>query len=259
MIVELFGPPGVGKTTLAGALADRLRERGHGVKLVLSYRPAEYALASRAEGLARLHIPALRRLVRPLVESFAAAGHSAESREARAAAEMIRLLAPRNIVRSLKLRQYVLRLSRTWGGAALCGDIVLFDQGFIQAVCTFALVARAADPERIALALDAVPEPDLVVRLDAPLSILETRLAERRHRQSKIEQLLDLDAATNLGSVWIFDQMHELLRARGRPVICVDSTDQRSLGKGLEKVERKMRRSPGIEPAGSSARRDGTG
>ena len=235
MIVELFGPPGVGKTTLANALADRLRERGHDAKLVLSYRPSEGPPASRAEGFPRLRIPAaLHRLTRPLVESFAAARHSVDADEAGAAAALMRLLVPRNVIWSLRLRQYMLRLSRIWREAALAGDIVLFDQGFIQAVYTFALLARSADPERIGRALDVVPEPDLVVRLDAPLEILEARLAERRRRQGRIEQLFD--AWTNFGPLWIFDQLHELLRARGRPVTCVDSTDQRSLGEGVEKV-----------------------
>jgi adenylate kinase family enzyme len=41
MIIELFGPPGAGKTTFARALAARLRERGHTVDLILSQRPAE--------------------------------------------------------------------------------------------------------------------------------------------------------------------------------------------------------------------------
>jgi thymidylate kinase len=258
MIVELFGPPGVGKTTLACALGARLRERGHGVKLVLSYRPAEDPLASRAEGLPRLRIPAtLRRLTRPMVESFAAARDSADSYEARAAAELMRLLVPRNAFWSLRLRQYMLRLSRHWRAAALAGDIVLFDQGFVQAVYAFALVTQAADPERIGLALDAVPEADLFVRLDAPLEILQARLADRRRRQGRIEQLLDL--WTNFGSLWIFDRLHELLRAQGRPVTCVDSTDQRSFGEGLDRLEGILVEIQGKVLAGSGAQQDGTG
>ena len=43
MIVELFGPPGAGKTTFARTLAAHLRERGHTVDLILSHRPATFA------------------------------------------------------------------------------------------------------------------------------------------------------------------------------------------------------------------------
>ena len=43
MIVEIFGPPAAGKTTLAHALAGQLRERGFAVDLALSYRPSELA------------------------------------------------------------------------------------------------------------------------------------------------------------------------------------------------------------------------
>jgi thymidylate kinase len=258
MIIEFFGPPGVGKTTFACELAARLGERRHDVKLVLSYRPAEGPLASRAEGLAGLRIPAaLHRLVRPLAESFAAARHPADADEAGAAAALMRLLVPRKVIWSLRLRQYMLRLSRTWRDSALAGDTVLFDQGFVQAVYTFALLARAADPERIGLALDAVPEADLFVRLAAPLQILETRLAERRGRQGRIEQLFDL--WTSLGSLWIFDQLHELLRARGRPVICVESTDQRSLSESVDRLERCMVGIQGSVLLGSRAERVGLG
>src|SRR5215469_8524007 len=188
MIIELFGPPGVGKTTFACSLAARLRERGRSVNLVLSYRPSEYPLTSRGDRVARLGIPAaMRRLARPMVESFAAAGHSVSTCEAHAMAELMRLLAPRNVIWSLRLRQYILRLCRSRRGAALVGNIALFDQGLVQAVYSLALLARAADRERIALALDAVPVPDLLVRIDAPPEIVGARLVERRIRQGRIE------------------------------------------------------------------------
>jgi thymidylate kinase len=192
-----------------------------------------------------------------MVESLAAAGHSTDPGETRATTELMRLLVPRNVVQSLRVRQYLLRLSRTWYEAALTGDIVLFDQGFVQAVYTSAQVAEVADSERIGLALDAVPEADLLIRLHAPLQILVARLAERRRRQGSIERLLD--RWTNFGSLGVFDEIHELLRARGRPVICIDSTDKCSLRRGMDQVQRIMVRAEDEVSVGSGPEQGGTG
>ena len=47
MIIEAFGPPGAGKTTFSRALAQRLRQRGYTVDLILFPRLKSEFLSSR--------------------------------------------------------------------------------------------------------------------------------------------------------------------------------------------------------------------
>lgn len=241
MIVELFGPSGVGKTTLACALTELLRERSCPVELVLSYRPTEHPSSGDllAKDSARHQItPVVRRLTRPMVEMLATACHLfGNSREASAAAELIRILPPKNMLWSVRLRQYVLRLSHSWQRASLASGVVLFDQAFVQAVCSLAFLARATDDERIGRALDAVPRPDLLIRLEAPQKIFEARLREREHQQGRIERLLEFDLRANLEVARIIDRVHDLVQERGQPVISVNSADQVSLGQALGRIE----------------------
>ena len=229
MIVEFFGPSGVGKTTLACRLATQLRERGCDVSLALSYRPSEQPRSMADTALARQRMSALRRVARPIVESFRMANHlPADSREAHAAASVETLSAPHTIL-SVKLHQYMLRLARRWRDAVSACEIVLFDQAFVQAVCTFASLAPVADIERIGAVLDALPQPDLLVRLEAPLTIVESRLAERRRRQSVVERLFELDLETNLRAIEIADRVYDFLQKRDWPMVGVESVDERSL------------------------------
>ena len=238
MIVELFGPPGVGKTTFAHALAAQLRERGFGATLALSYRPSEDLIVADTANTARRRFPALRRVTRPIVESFMAASRlPRDSCEARAATALRNLFPAHDAVMALKQRQYMLRLSRAWHDAARADEIVLFDQAFVQLICTLASLARAAGPDDLETALDAVPRPDLLVRLTAPMEILTARLAERRRRLSAIERLLELDMETNLKSPAIADRLHGLLQRRNRTSVCIETTDRRSLQTAVDKVE----------------------
>jgi broad-specificity NMP kinase len=256
MIIELFGPPGVGKTTFACALAVRLRKRYKDFKLLLSYRPSEYPLAF-AESSARLRAPAtLQRLVRPMIESFAATPHAATEVESHPSGELIGRLAKGNVIQTLRLRQYLIRLNRKWR-AAEDATVTLFDQAFVQVICSSAQLNGTVTAELVAHALDAVPQADLLIRLTAPEEILAARLAERRRRQGRIERLLDRRA--NREAVWVYDKIYELLRARGRSVITVDSTSHGSLMDGVDRVETIVVGRLGTIPAENRARENGGG
>src|SRR5260370_7256151 len=115
MIIELFGPPGVGKTTFAHALTNGLREGGHVVELTLSYRPAERpsSLDSCSPDPAQRRVAAVaRRLTRPLLEMLAIASHPfALSHDIGAAAGLMRILPPPNMAAAIRLSQYTLRFS----------------------------------------------------------------------------------------------------------------------------------------------------
>ena len=232
MIVELFGPPGVGKTTFAAALTQGMRENGYPIEPVVSYRPAEQEAGQGG----RQAVAAARRIIRPVMEALAVARSPAhDAYDVATPAGLIGLLPPRNFAWSIRLHQYLMRLFRSWEAAA-ARHAVLFDQAFVQAVASLALLCRAPDWMLVERALDAVPKPDALVLLTAPRSVLAARLTERHQRQGRMERLLELDLPTNLRTIGIIERLHGLLRERGRLVICVDSTGPDTLRDGVTRT-----------------------
>lgn len=244
MIIEFFGPPGAGKTTLARTLAARLRERNYTVDLVLSHRPAErspiQSVTPSTSTLRKISFAA-RRLTRPLAELVSMILRPRGiSRDLGTALTLIKILPPSDSLSSLRLLQYMSRLSRAWFRRSAIAHIVLFDQAFVQAICSLTLLCGIADEALISYALDIVPEPDLLIRLDAPTNLLEERLRGRHDLGGKIERLLELDVETSLSSRNVVDLLHELLRRKGRDVVSISSLNQASLAAAVEQMERQI-------------------
>jgi RecA/RadA recombinase len=248
MIIELFGPPGAGKTTFARALTARLRERGHFAELRLSYRPTErlqvldpHATVAGRYPEKRHQNVVIHRLSRPLSEMLTIVRHPfANSRDVKTAVHLVRLLPPTGIFGSIKNVQYISRLSHSWCEKSRAAHVVLFDQGFVQAVCSLALLAGAVSDASIADALDYAPISDVLIRMEAPLELLRTRLHDRRRRQSSIEQLFEPDLKTSFASISMIDRLHALLLQRGRSVLSATSLDQGSLGESVNRIEREV-------------------
>jgi thymidylate kinase len=258
MIIELFGPPGSGKTTFARALAARLRERGHTVDLILSQRPAErspHEIRSASDLSIQQISSMIRRLTRPFAEMLTMARHPFTiSHDIGMALTLIKILRPSNTLWSLRLGQYVSRLSRAWLQASNTGHIVLFDQAFVQAVCSLVLLCDEVNQGLISQALDASPKSDLLVRLDAPTEILEARLRDRQRLESRIERLLELDLATSLRSSTVVDCLHELLRKGGRQIMIAASLDQHTLNEAVEQVEKRIAAQFNMKQRGAAQR-----
>src|SRR6266478_5875106 len=216
MIIELFGHPGAGKTTFAHALSASLRDRGHVVSLFLSYRPAEpppSVCPCAGDAIHPQAAAVARRLIRPAAEMLALARHPvANSHDIRRALALIRILPPASMFWSLRMSQYIMRLSHAWRQASQADHIVLFDQAFVQVVCSLILShGRALDEALIAQALDQLPKSELLIRLDAPDETLKARLRDRICRQSRIERFFELYQDTSPESMHLIDHVHELL------------------------------------------------
>lgn len=244
MIIELFGPPGAGKTTFARTLAARLRERDYTVDLILSYRPVERSPSESRlipVSIGRRMSFAAQRLIRPLSELLSMiARPRGISRDLGTALNLIKILPPSSALSSVRLLQYLSRLSHAWFRASAMGKIIVFDQAFVQAVCSLALLCDVTDEVLIAYALDFVPKPDLLVHLDAPLNILEERLRDRHHVGGKIECLLEQDLETSLSSRNVVELLHKLLTMSGWNVVSTTSLDKGSLETAVEQIERQV-------------------
>ena len=226
MIVEFFGPPSAGKTTLALALVDELRARGHAVSEQLSLRPAEQPpTPSRGETRSWGAVGAvMSRVSRPIGPTLRAAGQLSRG-ELRVFRDFLSTLPPRNPLNLLRLSQYLLRLEAEWSAAARTEQVALFDQAYIQLIGSLAVLSTHCDGARLARLLSISPAPDMLIMVDAPTETLERRLQERLRGQPFFERLLEFDMKTNLLSARVIRDIADLLTQQGRSFARVSSAD----------------------------------
>jgi thymidylate kinase len=233
MIIEFFGPAGAGKTTFAHALCKRLNERGHDADVVLSYQPGS-VMSSLAGG----SVVALRRISRAMIAVTAIAARPFASKsQFDLTLKLIRALPPRSLLSFVRLSQYILRLSHCWNLSTESGQIVIFDQAFIQVICTLALHNERATDASLQRALGLVPKADLVIRLNAPPEMLEARLRGRLRSEAPAERVFEADVDRNLAGIPFVDRVDGLLRTHRGASISFDTLDQPSLCKALDKAE----------------------
>lgn len=236
MFVELFGPPGVGKTTLARTLAADLRERGYAAELRLSLRPIE-ADAFGSTPTRGTSSRILRRIRQPASELLSIACHPVTNvADALVATNLTRALPPDGVWPYMKHWQYIIRLAHSWRRLANERTILIFDQGFVQAVCSLVMASQAVDDPAILKCLPYALKADVIVHVRGGLDLIKTRLSHRLSQQAPSERLLEPDAADSADWSALSERIHQLLIDQGARVFAASSSNHASLMQSTEEI-----------------------
>lgn len=238
MIVEFFGPPGAGKTTLARMLMMRLNAHGYDTALWHSSRPTELVPLRGPDRLTRQLAP-IRRMRRSVAETLSIVGHPlANAEEIALANRMLKTLPPRGILTRLREAQYICRMAQAWYGATRLGRITIFDQGLVQELCSLVILSGSAEVAPLITLLDSVPLAQLSVLVNVSPTLLKRRALDRLSRLQLIERFFERGDRPDF--VPVAHRLRDLLVSTGHPVLCANSVDELSTESSLERIEQEV-------------------
>jgi thymidylate kinase len=246
VIVEFFGPPGVGKTTFAIALGANLRDVGHATKIYLSSRPGEEPggpdrpIDGRQRRGPALSDP-LRRIARPVVQLIAARMTGDRTYDASTEA-LVGKLPHGHPVASLRMRQYLLRLATAWREAQGSERIAIFDQAYVQAMASILIAGGPAEREDVMNLVAIAPRADLVIRIDAPVEIVEDRLAHRAQAIGWMGRLFESKQGGPAAYADAVEKLEAGLKRNDRAIIPVHSVGTAELRAEAERVCEEIER-----------------
>ena len=209
--IEIFGPPGAGKTTLARAVAADLALNGLAVQLAISARPEESGAGRRSALASRLSKlgGAVSQIIwsDPVTEA------------------LLQLMPLPHWSAALRRRRYIAGLARFASGNGL----LVQDQGYLCAIAGLALDSKRSDDRVLAQALDVVPLPNIAVRLCVSADTSRTRLGQRHAKQGFAARALERPPADTKGLEDIFAVIDAKLQNRNLCVLQVSGRDQTDL------------------------------
>lgn len=153
---------------------------------------------------------------------------------------MLRAMPPKKPIWRARIWQQILKLSHAWDRAKLAHDILIFDEGYVQAVGSLALLNGNANRAVLETMLGDVPVADLTIRVLAPRATVAARLRRRMEREPPAERLFEADFEVNMRSLSVFKTISDILALSGRDVLCANTSSKRSTMKSAQAVERAI-------------------
>lgn len=232
MIIELFGPPGAGKTTFLRGLCRAMVKHGINVKTVNGYRLIEY-------GSAQDDGQEVRHAIGRIIKKVATSGPVLLSTLPKdsVAARLLASIPLRSRTWSWRMKVDIALLCESWRKAQESDGYFIFEEGLVQALCALVLLARTPSIDVVCDGVALLPRPDLLVQLDAPQETLRRRLMDRHAQQPFLEVLLfELGVERGLKQADISRQIGEYLRQDEWPLIQVNGADPHNFDKVITRI-----------------------